>query len=140
LQEKEAEVVSKEVPAAPASRIGSKPSKILNISVNVNTWKSPGMVQERNRFSLQNNKVSQAENTEVCLSFHFLLRHSVIYLSVSSYLLFSLPGTDSNNLQVGLLGTSTYFILFFVPLLGALYYNLGLNVKKKNFKVKQQVY
>jgi hypothetical protein len=98
LQEKEAEVVSKEVPAVPTSHTGSKPSKILNISVNVNTWKSPGMVQETHSFSLQNNKVSQAENTEVCLSFHFLLKYSVLSPSVSSYLLLNLPGTDRNNL------------------------------------------
>ncbi|XP_078166096.1 uncharacterized protein LOC144560718 isoform X2 [Carex rostrata] len=66
-QEKEAEeeVVSKQVAAVPVSHIGSKPSKILNISVNVNTWKPPGMVQETHSFSLENNKVSKAENTEV---------------------------------------------------------------------------
>ncbi|KAF3338289.1 Zinc finger CCCH domain-containing protein 14 [Carex littledalei] len=66
-QEKEAEeeVVSKQVAAVPVSHIGSKPSKILNISVNVNTWKSPGMVQETHSFSLENNKVSKAENEEV---------------------------------------------------------------------------
>lgn len=79
--------MSKEAPAVPASHVGSKPSKILNISVNVNTWKSPGMVQETHSFSLQNNKVSKAENTEVCFLILFLsdllLRYSVISLCLS---------------------------------------------------------
>lgn len=77
-QEKEAEeeVVSKQVAAVPVSHIGSKPSKILNISVNVNTWKPPGMVQETHSFSLENNKVSKAENTEVCF---------VIFISLPTF-------------------------------------------------------
>ncbi|KAJ4779801.1 Polyadenylate-binding protein 2 [Rhynchospora pubera] len=66
-QDKETEVVSKKVPGAPASRFASKPSKILNISVNVNTWKSPDMVQETHSFSLQNNQVSKAENPEAAV-------------------------------------------------------------------------
>ncbi|KAJ1700215.1 hypothetical protein LUZ63_008727 [Rhynchospora breviuscula] len=66
-QDKETEVLSKKVPGAPASRFASKPSKILNISVNVNTWKSPDMVQETHSFSLQNNQVSKAENAEAAV-------------------------------------------------------------------------